>query len=238
MPLPGRSARWDIVARVSRTPIPRPLLPLCLLLPLLAAAENDAIFRPVEETPGLPRVLLIGDSISIGYTPFVREMLQGKANVQRVPENATHTRHGLARLDAWLGEKPWDVIHVNFGLHDLKVMEGGAQQVPPEEYERNLEAIVKRLQASGAKVLFATTTPVPEGNLSPLRHPADAPRYNGIARQVMVRHGVAINDLYAAILPGLHGLQRPANVHFTEDGSRFLARQVTAAILRALPVPR
>ena len=70
--------------------------------------------------PGLPRVLLIGDSISIGYTLPTRELLDGKANVHRIPTNGGPTTRGLEQLDRWLGDSRWDVIHFNFGLHDLK----------------------------------------------------------------------------------------------------------------------
>src|SRR5689334_20865727 len=74
-------------------------------------------FAPVQEQPGLPRVLLIGDSISIGYTVTVRRELAGKANVLRIPENGADTANGLKKIDEWLGQSKWDVIHFNWGLH-------------------------------------------------------------------------------------------------------------------------
>ena len=40
-------------------------------------------FEPIQDNPALPRVLLIGDSISIGYTLPVRELLDGRANLHR-----------------------------------------------------------------------------------------------------------------------------------------------------------
>src|SRR6187551_2265198 len=97
---------------------------------------------PVPDDPNLPRVLLIGDSISIGYTIPVRTLLAGKANVHRIPENAAFTGHGVKHIDAWLGESKWDVIHFNFGLHDIKRMENGEPQVSLEDYESNLRTIV------------------------------------------------------------------------------------------------
>ena len=104
-----------------------------LLLAACAAAQNGPEFAPVEDTPGLPRVLLIGDSISIGYTLPVRELLKGKANVHRIPGNGGPTTNGLKNLDEWLAGK-WDVIHFNFGLHDLKIGDDGSRQVPLEQY--------------------------------------------------------------------------------------------------------
>lgn len=104
----------------------------------------------------LPKVLIIGDSISIGYTPPLTKLLAGKAVVTHNPGNAAHSGYGLAKLDQWLGETAWDVIHFNHGLHDLKLIEKdgknstsketGHVQISIEQYEKNLEAIVARLE--------------------------------------------------------------------------------------------
>ena len=98
-------------------------------------ASSNPAMRPPQDVVGLPRVLLIGDSISIDYTLPVRERLAGKANVYRIPENGGCTTNGLAKLNVWLGTQRWDVIHFNWGLHDLKLMDNGQQQVPPPKRE-------------------------------------------------------------------------------------------------------
>ena len=212
-----------------------------------AAAQQPAeqpkvtVFTPAGEDPALPRVLLIGDSISIGYTLNVREYLAGKANVQRIPENGGPTTRGLKNIDAWLGDKPWDLIHFNWGLHDLKYIvreEGekpnleGGQQVPPEAYVKNLDTLVKRLKQTGAKLIWAATTPVPEGAAG--RIPGDSKVFNAAALKVMKKHGVPVNDLYAHIFPHLAKYQREADVHFFPEGSAFLGRKVADEILAAL----
>lgn len=51
-----------------------------------------------------PRILIIGDSISIGYTPFVREGLVNEAGVFHNPGNAQHTGIGLKKIEEWIGE--------------------------------------------------------------------------------------------------------------------------------------
>ena len=199
-------------------------------------APNPALAQ-VEDVPGLPRVLLIGDSISMGYTPGVRDLLKGKANVLHPPENCSSTIVGLKRLDAWLGEKKWDVIHFNFGLHDLKyvdekgtlvAVEKGKQWVPLEEYEKNLRQIVERLKKTGARLIWCSTTPVPEG--APGRVAGDEVKYNQAAGKVMTESGVEIDDLHAFASPKLKDIQLPKNVHFTPEGSRQLAAVVAAKI--------
>lgn len=202
----------------------------------------DPSFAPVADQPGLPRVLLIGDSISMGYTLPVREKLRGKANVHRPAENCSESANGLKRLDAWLGDGKWDVIHFNFGLHDLKYLDEKGAYVDPDkgtqvallpEYEKNLRDLVARLQKTGAKLIFATTTPVPAGSQG--RVARDELRYNEVAVRVMKELGVAIDDLHAAISPRQNKLQRPNNVHFIADGYELLADRVAASIVSALP---
>ncbi|MDH7568448.1 MAG: SGNH/GDSL hydrolase family protein, partial [Armatimonadota bacterium] len=122
----------------------------------------------------------------------------------------------------------------NFGLHDLRLMPNGQPQVALDEYERNLRSLVARLKQTGARLIWASTTPVPDGRLNPPRRNADVIAYNAVAKKVMEENGIPINDLYACALPRLAELQRPANVHFTPEGSEKLADEVTKSILLAL----
>ena len=191
----------------------------------------------IQDEPGLPRVLIIGDSISIGYTLPMRQRLKGVANVHRVPDNAGSTAVGLRNLSAWLGKSRWDVIHFNFGIHDAKFLSPGKQQVPPDAYENNLREMVKRLKETGAQLVWCTTTPVPPGELVPPRQFDDVAVYNGIAAKVMTECSVTINDLNAYIRPHVAKYQKPHDVHFTAEGSDFLAEQVAAAIRAQLLKP-
>ena len=112
-------------------------------------SPQSPAFAAMVDNPALPRVLLIGDSISIGYTVPVRKALAGKANVRRIPENAADTVNGLKKIESWLGDSHWDVIHFNWGLHDLKVTPEGGRQVPIDAYEKNLASLVERLRTTG-----------------------------------------------------------------------------------------
>jgi acyl-CoA thioesterase-1 len=140
----------------------------------------------------------------------------------------------LAKLSQWLGDGKWDVIHFNWGLHDLRMDNTGKHQVPIAQYEKNLRELVTRLKATKAKLIWASTTPVPEGNVNPPRKDSDVTAYNAIAKRIMEENGVAINDLYTFAAPKLKEIQRPVNVHFTEKGSEALAVEVTAQIKKAL----
>jgi acyl-CoA thioesterase-1 len=212
------------------------LLTLCALATVAFAqkpAKSDAL-APIEDQPGLPRVLIIGDSISIGYTAPVREALKGRASVHRIPANGGPTKNGIANIEKWLGTGKWDVIHFNWGIHDLKYMPDGKRQVEPGDYEKNLRTLVARMKATGAKLIWATTTPIPDGELSPARSFGKVPEYNAIAEKVMKENGVAIDDLNAAITPHVAKLQNPKDVHFKTEGSALLAKEAAASIEAAL----
>jgi len=226
----------------------RLLIASVVFIQLVVATPKKGPFKQIEDVKGLPRVLLIGDSISIGYTLPVRNLLYGKANVHRPPVNCAATIHGLKSLNNWLSiggkDKKWDIIHFNWGLHDLKYMgpngenladpenPANAQQVPLDQYTQNLTKLVKRLKKTGAKLIWRNTTPVPEGAKG--RVAGDANKYNVAAARVMSLHGIPTDDLYSFGKEHWEQIGRKANVHFTPAGSKALAKQVAESIFALL----
>ncbi len=198
----------------------------------------------------LPRVLLLGDSISIGYTNFVTGILLDKVQIFRPLNdggsylNCEGTTKARKQLPRWLGDGNWDAIHFNFGLHDLKHVDAATGrnsrksedplQASPEQYEENMEWIVQQLRATNAKLIFATTTPYPEDPGGPLRDAGLSAKYNEIAVPIMHRNNIAVNDLYSFLLPRMTELMPPRNVHLTPAGSLELAKQVVKHIQKAL----
>jgi hypothetical protein len=236
-----------------------------LLAPLVAlhAADTSAKPKPVTppkfaaitDNPKLPRVLLLGDSVSIAYALEVRKLLAGVANVHRVPANCGSTKVALGSygLVRWLPDpkEKWDVIHFNHGLHDLSYRfaddsdknakgeyasptNGGHQNVPLEVYEKNLRQIIVRLKQTDAKLIFASTTPVPESDAAKYVKDSELP-YNEIAKRVMTEEGVTWNDLWSLVKPRQAELQIPRNVHFQNKGSSVMAKQVAEMIRQVLP---
>jgi lysophospholipase L1-like esterase len=181
----------------------------------------------VEDDPALPRVLLIGDSISRSYTLNTRKALAGKANVHRAPENCGNTSNGLKKLDVWLGAGRWDLIHFNFGIHDRKFSDF--------DYRTNLQALVDRLKTTGAKLVWATTTPTPDAENEQKFSPERCLELNVIAKEVMDQNHIVIDDLFQVVQPRLAELQKPKDVHFKPEGGEVLGQAVAQAILGALP---
>jgi len=203
---------------------------------------HEPAFAYVDDDPDLPRILLIGDSISIQYTSAVRDLLKGKANVHRIPKNGENTMLGLDNMEIWLRGEKWDLIHFNWGLHDIyradKYNESDValdKAVLPRAYAQNLLELVARLKQTNAKLIWATTTPVPVGALGFI--PGEEIKYNAIAETIMTKENVAINDLHAHILPRIGTLQRRTNIHFHSEGSDFLAKKIADTIQNALESP-
>jgi len=180
----------------------------------------------VQDTPGLPRVLLVGDSVSRGYTLAVRKALAGVANVHRAPENCGPAVNGIKKSDIWLADGKWDVIHFNFGIHD--------RRTPAADYQSRLEALVERYQKTGATVIWASTTPIPPDTKDGPEASAQIEEKNRLAAEVMEKHGVKVNDLYQFVLPRLKELQNPKDVHFSGAGYDALGEQVAKVIQETL----
>jgi hypothetical protein len=230
----------------------RILIPLVFAGLACAQQPRGAALWEYTPDPKLPNVLIIGDSISMGYTPPLRTLLEGKANVMhpmrpdgKLPANCFSTAVGLTDLNKWLGSTKWSVIQFNWGLHDLcyrnpeantpahRDKQHGKIEVPLEAYKKNLEALVNELQKTGARLIWASTTKVPDGDEG--RFTGDDVKYNAAARGVMERHHIAIDDLHALTVSFPPELSLgPGNVHYKPEGYARLAKQVADSILAAL----
>ena len=176
----------------------------------------------------LPRVLIIGDSIYREPVVALSKELKGRVEVVQAVNDSTvvcHTWAGLDQLDAWLGEGKWDLIYFNFGLGDLvyrapgmkafrvyPLDAGGVRTTDSVQYEKNLEELVQRLKATGAKLVWGSTTPIRHSASRVFKMGSEI-EYNVIAARVMKANRVPICDMYTYVLglidmskPGSHGV--------------------------------
>ena len=219
---------------------------LCLFVALsltISTKARDNPLSPIKEIDGIPHVLIIGDSISIGYTLPTRALLEGKVNLHRIPTNGGPTTKGVIEIEKWLGKRKWDLIHFNWGLHDLKYMgkdgtnlvpkeKGGIVQVSLPEYEKNLSKLVIRMKKSAKQLVWRNTTPIPPG--SKARYVGDSVKYNQAAARVMKKHGVPTLDLYTPSKKNMKDWMKKANVHYHAHGSQALAELVAKDTLNRL----
>jgi acyl-CoA thioesterase-1 len=204
--------------------------------------DDAGVMGFVEYDPKLPRVLLIGDSISMGYTLDVRQMFKGQANVYRIHGNGGDMTRFLANYARYLGAGTnWDLIHFNWGLHDLvrqdatKAYNSSAKpRFTEAEYVQHLEQCVAILKATGAHLVWASTTPVPPNSAG--RVTGDEVVRNARAAAVMQKEGIAIDDLYTLMKNGENFHAGPGNVHFTGAGYLVLAKQIARVIEKQLGI--
>jgi len=181
------------------------------------------------------KILLIGDSISMGYAPAVMRELSDVAEVVRIPDNGGTSANVLAHLDEWLGDTQPEAVSLNCGLHDIVRERGGsACQVPLGPYEDNLRAILSKLAPAGPRAAWVTTTPVIEERqeaietFTQIDYNADVDAYNARARAIVDEAGVPIVDLHAsAVGLGLEEALSEDGLHFTDAAygalGKFLA---------------
>jgi len=198
--------------------------------------------KTISDDPKLPRLLVIGDSISINYYKSLRKALKGKYNVHHPPTNCGPSAKGVKNIAKWLGDyqakgRQWDVITFNFGHWDS----GNSK----EKYQDNLEFIISKMKSTGAKLIWVTTCPVPNGfepvgelnnGKAPRRKAGTMKRYlNPWAAEVMKRHPeITICDQWQFVKNNNDGLYskwwKGKNIHFRGQKAielgRLLAKQV------------
>lgn len=184
-------------------------------------------------------VLLLGDSIRLGYAPFVKEELQTAANVVYPEENGRFTQYTYIRLSAWKTELVEDaesvkVVHFNNGHWDVAHWNNDPQSLNTKEsYCAMLRRIHARLREMypNAKLIFATTTPMnPAGIQGENRRTTEEIiPYNAAATAVMRELGVPVNDLFA-LMQNAPARLYADHCHYTEEGFRMLGHQVAGVI--------
>ena len=224
----------------------RAFLHSAVLASAATTLAGGSFYSPTPKPSPMKRVLLLGDSIRLGYEPFVRELLTDKAHVLAPIENCQHTVHHLMNFWNWVAPVQPDIIHLNAGLWDTRrVTPGGPDNIIPVEiYARNVRRLVELIREhTRARLLWATTTPVnmadyvrgnaQRGNAG--RHGPDIATYNSAALDIMRELHVPVNDLHDYVVrTGPATLLADDGIHYTPIGYAKLAAEVAQALQAAL----
>lgn len=196
----------------------------------------------------LPRLFVLGDSISIQYGPYLEQYLIGRYRYDRKrgtepalaglepphDENGRDSMHVLAFLRAMQRHSgiEADMLLLNCGLHDIKTdPASGEKQVTPELYESNLRAIIQVAREMGLRVVWVRTTPVDDAihnrhSTEFHRHAADCEAYNTIADSIMRALEVPSIDLYSitrSLGPDLYCDHVHFHEHIREKQAAYIA---------------
>ncbi len=198
------------------------------------------------DTGDIPRVVLIGDSIRMGYAPSVARLLSGTAAVVSPEPNGEDSANLLKNLEKWVISQNPDIVHFNAGLHDLKVSKQTRRhQVPIDQYESNLRQIAGRIRReTSAALIFASTTPILNDRHALRgvdfdRLERDVLQYNTVATKAMKDLGVPVNDLHWRVEKGgAADLLAGDGTHYTAQGYETLGRAVADCVRRHLIIRR
>lgn len=205
--------------------------------------------RTVDD-PKLPRVLVVGDSISMNYHDAAKTALEGVANYYRIEGNGGPSDRGVINMELWLGDYTrkglhWDVIQFNHGLHDLKQPYDkdndtwGNHQVAIEDYKKNLEKEIQILKRTGAKLIWCSTSPVPNSSHGAYaRRKGEAIVFNKAAMDVISKYPeIQVNDLHKVVSEAkmLDPWRKGTDVHFWDRKLQtVLGNAVADAVTKAL----
>ena len=191
----------------------------------------------------MKKVLLLGDSIRMGYDEYVKELLDGEFEVfYDNDDNGRFAAYTLWQANHFFKHfGHFDIVHWNNGYWDMNIEAPMTTAMHPvDEYVYFLGRILAEIRRNGAVPIFATSTPilskeaaadiVIEGTKSFEYDNSWVEKYNAAAVSFMQKEGVAVNDLYSLCLEDPHFYKCPDLLHLTEKGYRRCAEKVAEAV--------
>ncbi len=203
------------------------LIAACLLFsPAVSAAEKSPL-----------KVLYLGDSVHGAIVQAAGQELGDRVQIHYSPGGSVNdSGAALAQIDQLLGDAQWDIIYFNFGIgevfykdpatREIRIMSkdgGGVRVSTPAQYEKQLDALVQRLETTKAKLIWGNTTPMVNVNSFPsyqgnLFDAGAEVEYNAIAARVMAKHSVPVVDLHAHVMAQFKPDEKhPSYTHYAKE---------------------
>jgi len=183
------------------------------------------------------KVVLIGDSIRMGYQPLVATRFQA-ADVWGPAANCRHSLWALDHFQEWVADQEPDLLHVNFGIHDASLQPDGEHQIILAQYRLCLRRFIAKVKALGkTKMIWAATTPlyVAESGKTmaqwQVRKRAEIREYNAAALDIVKSEGLPINDLHEVVMRNdFSKCLKEDGCHMTEFGNEVISDAVVKAL--------
>ena len=192
----------------------------------------------------MKNLLLLGDSIRMGYDKSVKKTLEGKVNVIFPNDNCRFASYLLRYFHEYLGGvkgEDIDVIHWNAGLWDTLRLFDEEPHTPIDIYEYYIERICIRIKklCPNARVIFATSTKVNSEKLIKdfpdfKRYNEDIEEYNDAAVKIVKKYGFKINDLYAFSSTLPQDAHSDAVHYYTPAGTEAFTNRVLSVVVPEL----
>jgi hypothetical protein len=191
----------------------------------------------------MKKILLIGDSIRMGYDKYVKEALSGVAEVYYPSDNCMYAENVLRFAHEWIqktGTDELDLIHWNAGLWDTLELFEDEPMTSLDYYGEAIARIHKRMKlvCPKTKLVFATSTAVLEDRCSKdfRRHNATIKKYNERALEALLGTDEIINDLYTLTENLSRDCHSDAVHYYTDKGTEAIGGRVLSIICRELGI--
>lgn len=194
----------------------------------------------------MKKVLLLGDSIRMGYQNYVKELLADQCEVYYdEQDNGRFAAYTLWQANQFFKNfGQFDVVHWNNGYWDMNIEAPMVDAMHPvDEYIHFLKRIIAEIRRNGAEIIFATTTPILKSG-SALDNTGTGIKisydnewvikYNDAAKELMAENKIVVNDLYSLMLKGDQYYKCSDMLHLTEEGYRLCAKQAVELIEKKL----
>ncbi len=189
------------------------LCKLSLYLSLVACGPEDKCAYEPPADDSRPDILVIGDSISLGYTPVLEALFGEDKQVIHNECNAKHSFEGVLRIDHWLDSRErFEVITFNHGIWDSLL----SVSTTDSEYAENLREIGLKVMEKTDRPVFVLTTEILPG--TPKFDPQRVAELNNVAELVMADLGIPVIDLYTLSTMHRDKHINPTDVHYNGEG--------------------
>jgi len=194
----------------------------------------------------MKKIVLVGDSIRLGYEKYVKEAFDGVAEVYSPAENCRFAQYVLRNFHEWKRKHEWpddvDVVHWNAGLWDTITLFEDGTLTPPDFYADTVRRIDKRIRMCypNAKVIFATSTHVQEDKYlnkkKAARYNSDTAKFNRLAIEALEGTGTYIDDLFEVTEDAPESAFSDMTHYNTPEGCELIGGAVVRCICEVLDI--
>jgi len=211
------------------------------------SGDQYTMQRVDVKDPTLPRILVVGDSISMGYRGFITDYFKGQAYVDYWVggswfSTALIKDDFLRAWDGVLSNGPYDVVSWN--AMTLHMWNGAPGRCSEETYPANMTKVVEHLQktAPATKFIWIRCTPwrtTPDTGRPTFLKEKNDPiiRLNKLTDEIMAKHGIPEVDLYSLCETKFDTLPEGSkdSVHWPKEVCALMAKEIIKEIEKVLP---